>query len=300
MRPVTKTDSPFSLSAYLARRKKIVEEALEEYLPGEDMFPQEIVRAFRYSVFAGGKRLRPILCMAAAEAVGGTVDAVMPAACALELLHTYSLIHDDLPAMDDDDFRRGRPSCHRAFGEAVAILAGDALLTESFRLMAEAAAPSGRVLRVIREVADAAGWRGMVGGQVVDLDCGKTGMNPDTLHYIHTHKTAALIAASVRAGAILAGARTRELSMLTVYGNAVGLAFQIADDILDAGTDQRTGTGDTQESRRRITYPGLYGIASSKAQAEKLAGEAAGALKSFDTKAEPLRMIARFIVERED
>jgi geranylgeranyl diphosphate synthase, type II len=277
----------------------MVEEALEEYLPGEDMFPREIVRAFRYSVFAGGKRLRPILCMAAAEAVGGTSGAVMPAACAVELLHTYSLIHDDLPAMDDDDFRRGKPSCHRAFGEALAILAGDALLTEAFRLMAEAAAPSGRVLRVIREVADAAGWRGMVGGQVVDLNCGQKEMNEDTLHYIHTHKTGALIAASVRAGAILAGARVHELSKLTAYGNAIGLAFQIADDILDAETDQHPGGG-TEESSGRITYPGLYGIAASKAQAKKLAGEAAGALKGFDTKAQPLRAIAHYIVEREE
>src|SRR5512136_877011 len=225
------------LKKYLKERCTLVDEALGRYLPSEDDLPRSLHKSMRYSVFAGGKRVRPILLLAACEAAGGDIGMAMPAACAMEMIHTYSLIHDDLPAMDDDDFRRGNPTNHKVFGEAIAILAGDALLTEAFVLMSNPEyARSGdaeRVLPVIREIAHCAGSHGMVGGQVVDMESeGKNDIDLATVLYIHTHKTGALIKAAVKAGALLGGADEAGLNAMTKYGEAIGLAFQIADDIL--------------------------------------------------------------------
>jgi len=298
------TRNLISLDEYLESRKTLVDQALELYLPAESTEPPVIFRSARYSVFAGGKRLRPILCIGAAEAVGGPIDAVMPAACALELIHTYSLIHDDLPAMDDDDTRRGKPTSHRVFGEAVAILAGDALLTDAFRIIA-GHTPVGFVraetlLQVIQEVALAAGWFGMVGGQVVDIESEGKAPDEKTLHFIHTRKTGALITVSLRAGALLGGADADALDALTEYGRHVGLAFQIADDILNVEGDARSlgkGTG-SDRSRGKLTYPALVGVETSKRVASELVEKAVEDLRALDERAEPLRMIARFIVDR--
>ncbi|HNQ02428.1 MAG TPA: polyprenyl synthetase family protein [Syntrophales bacterium] len=296
--------NPKSLDEYLESRKTLVDQALEFYLPAESTEPSVIFRSARYSVFAGGKRLRPILCIGAAEAVGGPIDAVMPAACALELIHTYSLIHDDLPAMDNDDTRRGKPTSHKIFGEAVAILAGDALLTDAFRIIA-GRTPLGVVkpetlLQVIQELALAAGWFGMVGGQVADIESEGKAPEEKTLHFIHTRKTGALITVSLRAGALLGGADAAALDALTEYGRHVGLAFQIADDILNVEGDAKAlgkGTGSDRD-RGKLTYPALVGMETSKRVAAELVEKALGDLSALDERAEPLRMIARFIVER--
>jgi len=298
------TSNLLSLDEYLESRKTLVDQALELYLPAESTEPPVIFRSARYSVFAGGKRLRPILCIGAAEAVGGPIDAVMPAACALELIHTYSLIHDDLPAMDDDDMRRGKPTSHKVFGEAVAILAGDALLTDAFRIIA-GRTPVGAVraetlLQVIQEVALAAGWFGMVGGQVVDIESEGKALDEKTLSFIHTRKTGALITVSLRAGALLGGADADALDVLTEYGRHVGLAFQIADDILNVEGDAKAlgkGTG-SDRSRGKLTYPALVGVETSKRVAAELVEKAVEDLRPLDERAEPLRKIARFIVER--
>ncbi|WP_298439709.1 polyprenyl synthetase family protein [Geobacter sp.] len=293
------------LKSYLKERCALVDEALERSLPAEDELPFSIHRAMHYSVFAGGKRVRPILMLAACEAVGGTIADAMPAACAMEMIHTYSLIHDDLPAMDDDDFRRGRPTNHKVFGEAIAILAGDALLTEAFILMSspEYAARVGaeRLLPVIREIGHCAGSRGMVGGQVVDMESeGNREIDLATVQYIHTHKTGALMKASVKAGAILGGAGKEALEAMTRYGEAVGLAFQIADDILDIeGTTEQLGKdAGSDEARGKATYPAIMGLADSKRRARELVDIALAAVAPFGDRAEPLREIARYIVSR--
>ena len=291
------------LKEYLKSRCQLVDDALDRFLPKGDELPASLHGSMRYSVFAGGKRVRPILLLAACEAVGGQVPAALPAACAMEMIHTYSLIHDDLPAMDDDDFRRGNPTNHKVYGEATAILAGDALLTEAFILLArseDGPHPAAR-LRVIHEIAHASGSRGMVGGQVVDMESeGKGEIDLATLSYIHTHKTGALIRASVRAGAILGGASTESLAALTRYGEAIGLAFQIADDILDVeGTTEELGKdAGSDQARGKATYPALVGLEASKARAEELVQMALDALARFDERAEPLRAIASYIVKR--
>jgi geranylgeranyl diphosphate synthase type II len=254
-------------------------------------------------VFAGGKRVRPVLMLAACETVGGDLNQALPAACAMEMIHTYSLIHDDLPAMDDDDFRRGNPTNHKVYGEATAILAGDALLTEAFILLAgdQEHGDAAARLRVIHEIATASGSRGMVGGQVVDMESeGKGEIDLATLSYIHTHKTGALIRASVRAGAILGGATEQSLAALTHYGEAIGLAFQIADDILDVeGTTEELGKdAGSDQARGKATYPALVGLEASKARAQELVQMALDALSIFDQRAEPLRAIASYIVKR--
>src|ERR1035438_1816221 len=235
------------LKKYMNERCQLVDQALDRLLPREDELPVSLHKSMRYSVFAGGKRIRPILMLGACEAVGGNLEWAMPAACAMEMIHTYSLIHDDLPAMDDDDFRRGNPTNHKVFGEAIAILAGDALLTEAFKLIsspcfAPECAPAAR-LTVIHEIASCAGSYGMVGGQVVDMESeGKSDIDLPTVQYIHTHKTGALIKAAVVAGAILGGADEQKLAAITRYGAAAGLAFQIADDILDIeGNTEKIG-----------------------------------------------------------
>lgn len=289
--------------AYMKERTRAVDEALERSLPPETAPPETVHKAMRYSVFAGGKRLRPVLVIAGAEAVGGAMDHVMPTACAMELIHTYSLVHDDLPAMDDDDFRRGRPTSHKVFGDAMAILAGDGLLTLAFRLLAENLRPGmdGRVLRdVLVEVAEAAGTGGMVGGQVADLEAEGRQVTPEALDYIHLHKTAALIRASIRSGAALCGATPAQLQALAVAGMSLGLAFQIVDDILDmTGTTEQLGkTAGKDQVQQKATYPAIHGLAASRARAEALMGEALGALQPFGPPAEPLRALGRFILDR--
>jgi geranylgeranyl diphosphate synthase, type II len=297
-------DDGRALKEYLADRKAVVDRALATYLPGEENYPPMIFQAVRYSVLAGGKRLRPILCLAAAEAVGGKCGPILPAACALELIHTYSLIHDDLPAMDNDDYRRGRPTSHKVFGEDVAILAGDALLTEAFRLMTRRdlmpGMPPERLLGAIGEIAMAAGFFGMVGGQVLDVRPeGKT-VDLSTLHRIHGMKTGAMIRVSLRAGAILAGASEEQIESLSNYGEQIGLAFQIVDDILNVEGDRTLLGKETgsDAARGKVTFPALMGVAASRTQVHALIKEALYSLAFFDDRAEPLRRIARYLPER--
>jgi geranylgeranyl diphosphate synthase type II len=292
-----------SFESYLKERAQVVDQALERLLPPESRAPETIHKAMRYSVFAGGKRLRPVLVIAGAEAVGGRMDDVMPTACALELIHTYSLIHDDLPAMDNDDFRRGRPTSHKVFGEAMAILAGDGLLTLAFRLVADNWRPGmdpGVLRDVLVDVADAAGTDGMVGGQVADLEAEGRQIGAGMLDYIHLHKTAALIRTSIRVGARLAGASPAQLQALSVAGDDLGLAFQIVDDILDVtGTTEQLGkTAGKDQAQQKATYPAIHGLEASQARAARLVGEALQALAPLGPPAEPLRALARFIVER--
>jgi len=294
------------LRSYLSEKKKIVDEALEEYCPHPGGLASELVKAMRYSLFAGGKRLRPILCMAGASTVGGeeSESIVLPVACALEMIHTYSLIHDDLPAMDDDDWRRGRPTSHKVFGEAVAILAGDALLTEAFRLMAQQGS-SGRppphlLLRVINLIAICAGHQGMVGGQTVDIQSEGGEADASLVEFIHTHKTGALIFASVSAGAILGGGTEEEVNAIGSYGKKVGLAFQVADDILDVTGDSKTMGKDagSDERKGKITYPSVLGLDKAEDVKRELVKEAIKALDIFDQRADALRYIAKYIAER--
>lgn len=295
------------LKVYLKEKIALVDAALDQYLPTEEERPQSLHKAMRYSIFAGGKRVRPVLLLAACEAVGGAIARAMPAACAMEMIHTYSLIHDDLPAMDDDDFRRGRPTNHKVFGEAIAILAGDGLLTEAFKLMANpafsAGVDAGARMAVISEIATCAGSYGMVGGQVVDMESeGQPEMDLPTVQYIHTHKTGALIKASVVAGALLGGADEKQLAAIRRYGEAAGLAFQIADDILDIeGTTEEIGKdAGSDEARGKATYPAVMGLAAAKQEAKEMMDEALNALSRFGAEAEPLREIARYIVERKN
>lgn len=291
--------------AELLSRSKVIDQELDKYLHVPEEQPPVIHQAMRYSIFAGGKRLRPILVIAAAEAVGGKAGQVIPTACAMEMIHTYSLIHDDLPAMDNDDYRRGRLTSHKVYGEAVAVLAGDALLTGAFELMARndevAGIPSQAVSRVIREVAVAAGSRGMIGGQVVDMENEKKVIDADTLQYIHAHKTAALFRAALRAGAILAGADDRQLKALTDYADFMGLAFQITDDILDVeGSQEVTGKPVGSDERRgKSTYPALFGLEESKRQAQEAVNRAVDALHIFGAEADILRNIARYLLLRD-
>lgn len=293
------------LKAYLKEQCARIDAALDRFLPRETELPHSLHKAMRYSVFAGGKRVRPILMLAACQAVGGDSERSVPAACAMEMIHTYSLIHDDLPAMDDDDFRRGNPTNHKVFGEAIAILAGDALLTEAFKLVSDPRAndgcqPSG-LLAVIHEIANCAGSYGMVGGQVVDMESeGRHDIDLPTVQYIHTHKTGALIKASVVAGALLGGAAGEKLAAITRYGEAAGLAFQIADDILDIeGTTEEIGKdAGSDEARGKATYPAVMGVAAAREEAQAMMDEALRALELFGAEADPLREIARYIVQR--
>ena len=292
------------LKTYLAKKRAVVDEALKDLFPEPRGPAADVVKAMAYSLFAGGKRLRPILCMAGAEAVGGKGRIVLPLACALELIHTYSLIHDDLPVMDNDDLRRGKPTNHKVFGEAVALLAGDGLLTEAFRLMSAAGPAEGieplSLLRVIRLVAAAAGHEGMVGGQVVDIQSEGKQVEPHILEFIHTHKTGALIAASVTSGAILGGGKEEEIEAIARYGRHIGFAFQVADDILDVeGDSEKLGKGVGGDAKKqKITYPSVIGLASSKEIQKALVEQAIDALRSFDEKAAPLRKIAVYMIER--
>jgi geranylgeranyl diphosphate synthase type II len=292
------------IKAYLQRKRVIVDKALKDTFPKPEGDTADIVAAMEYSLFAGGKRVRPILCMAAAEAVGGVETDVLPLACALELIHTYSLIHDDLPVMDDDDLRRGKPTSHKVFGEALALLAGDGLLTESFRLMARMDIKPGLdplcLLRAIGIVAEAAGYQGMVGGQVLDIQWEGKDIAPSLVGHIHRRKTGALIAASATAGAVVGGGNEEEIGKIEEYGAKIGLAFQIADDILDIEGDTKTlgKTTGVDEKRKKITYPAAIGIEPSKSLAKQLIEEAVNALASFRVEADPLKYLAWYIIER--
>ena len=291
------------LKAYLQDRQKIVEEALEHYLPGENNIPDDIYKAVRYSVFNGGKRIRPILCLAAADAVGGDLGSVIPIACALELIHSYSLIHDDLPAMDNDDFRRGKPTCHKVFGEDIAILAGDALLTEAFVLLSrteKVRLSAEKRLTVIQEIAQAAGIDGMVGGQALDVLSEKFVPDEKTLREIHRRKTGALIAAAVKSGAIISGAPKEKIQALAEYGINVGLAFQIADDILNVEGDRELMGKETgsDAARGKLTYPSLMGLEKAKEKLTKHIDAAEVSLSDFDERARPLILIARYVRDR--
>jgi geranylgeranyl diphosphate synthase type II len=281
--------------------RSAVEAALDSLLPPESAAPAVIHQAMRYSVFAGGKRLRPILCVEAARIFLDPPAPVLPVACALEFIHTYSLIHDDLPALDNDDLRRGRPTCHKKFGEAMAILAGDALLTRAFEVLARAELSSERRAALVREIATAAGTvNGMVGGQVADLEAEGKPIDPNMLEYIHRSKTAALIRASVVSGAIAGGAETENVERLRRFGENIGLAFQVVDDILDVEESSATlgKTAGKDESQKKATYPALYGLEKSRETARTLLERAHTELAPFAARAQRLHELADFLVAR--
>jgi len=292
------------LKAYLAERRDLVNRALEGYLPAVRGPAFRVVQAMHYSLFAGGKRLRPILCLAAAEAVWGDPGEALPVACALEMIHTYSLIHDDLPAMDDDDLRRGQPTCHKQFDEATAILAGDGLLTEAFHTLA-AAAPNyaGReaaLVEVITLLAAAAGYQGMVGGQMLDLLAEGRQVTLKELETIHRLKTGALLTASLRSGALIGGGTRVQVALLTSYGEKFGLAFQVTDDLLDVeGEAAEMGKAPgMDEKRQKATYPALLGLDAAKEWARRLVAAAVAELEPLGEKAAPLAEIARYLLVR--
>jgi geranylgeranyl diphosphate synthase type II len=299
-----------NIKAYLKEKKILVDSFLESHF-APPLIPKILNDSIVYSISAGGKRIRPVLCIAAFESCAKDekvrIEDIIPYASALELIHTYSLIHDDLPAMDNDDLRRGKPTNHKVFGEGMAILAGDSLLTEAFYMLsnntrvASNFSPSA-ILRVIREIAMAAGIHGMVGGQAQDLLSEDAEPDAETLSFIHSHKTAALITASIRSGGILANCSDNELFGLTKYGENVGLAFQIIDDILDVeGETEVLGKPKgSDEKKKKMTYPRLYGIGKSREKAKELINDAVSALEIFSEKAEPLRAIARYMLERKN
>lgn len=293
----------FPLASYLESRRARVRAELERRLPGPAQAPASLHESVRYSLLAPGKMLRPILVIASAESVGGTADAVLPTACAMECIHVFSMIHDDLPCMDNDDYRRGRLTNHKVYGEALALLAGDALLALAFQWIAEndGSSPADRVLATLRVVARASGTLGMVGGQVVDMESQGKPVTAETLEYIHEHKTGALLTASVLAGALLAGATPVEIDALRQYGRHVGLAYQIADDILDiSGDEAKLGKPvGSDEERDKATYPKLYGLEESRRRAQHECDAALQGIAGFDRRADPLRAIARLVVERE-
>lgn len=289
---------------FLLERSHQVDEALDRLLPGVDQKPQSIHQAMRYSIFAGGKRLRPALCLEAGKVVGAPDRELTPVACAIEMIHTYSLIHDDLPALDNDDLRRGQLTVHKKFGEAIAILAGDALLTRAFQILSglDGVPPysEGR-LAAMREIACAVGTvNGMIGGQVADLEAEGETVSADVVQYIHSSKTGALIRASVRAGAVMGNASETEIEALTSYGTRIGLAFQIVDDILDMVSSREVlgKTPGKDRSRKKATYPALFGLDESRRRARGLVDEALRSLELFAEKADHLRELARFFVER--
>lgn len=294
-------DAPFNLGTYLAKGKAQVEEALDRFLPVT--YPERIYESMRYSLLAGGKRLRPILCLASCELAGGTWEMAMPTACAMEMVHTMSLIHDDLPAMDNDDYRRGKLTNHKVYGEDIAILAGDGLLAYAFELIAEAThnVPPQLILQVVARLGRTVGAAGLVGGQVVDLESeGKPDVTLDTLNFIHSHKTSALLEASVECGAILAGVEKADLDRLSRYARNIGLAFQIIDDILDitASKEVLGKTAGKDLEAGKATFPSLLGLEESRRQAQNLVEEAKAELSVFGTPALPLMAIADYITSR--
>jgi geranylgeranyl diphosphate synthase, type II len=306
--PMTSTQdltstTPFDLAAYLADRQPRVEAALDAAI--RPAYPDTIYAAMRYSLLAGGKRLRPILCLASCESIGGNSDLVLPMACALEMIHTMSLIHDDLPAMDNDDYRRGKLTNHKVYGEDIAILAGDGLLAYAFEYIATytQGVSADRVLKAIAHLAKAAGADGLVGGQVVDLESeGNPDITVETLTYIHNHKTGALFKSAVVCGAILGGATEPEIDKLTRFAHNIGLAFQIIDDILDiTATQAELGkTAGKDLEAQKATYPKLWGLEESKRQADKLVAEAKIILAEFGDRARPLQALADYITDRKN
>ncbi|BAY23812.1 farnesyl-diphosphate synthase [Calothrix sp. NIES-2100] len=298
----TPQTATFNLSAYLKERQQLCETALDRAIP--IVYPEKIYEAMRYSLLAGGKRVRPILCLATCEMTGGTIEMAMPAACAVEMIHTMSLIHDDLPAMDNDDYRRGKLTNHKVYGEDVAILAGDGLLALAFEFVATQTpldVPRDRVLQVVARLGRALGAAGLVGGQVVDLESeGKSDISEETLNFIHNHKTAALLEACVVCGGILTGVSPEDLQKLTRYAQNIGLAFQIVDDILDiTATQEQLGkTAGKDLKAQKVTYPSLWGIEESRTKAQQLIEAACAELDSFGDKAQPLKAIAHFIISR--
>jgi geranylgeranyl diphosphate synthase type II len=290
------------LNKTLEEGRRLADAALERLLPPAAEHPSIIHRAMRHSVFAGGKRLRPILAMEGARLIAGRLpEGAEELGAALEMLHTYSLIHDDLPALDNDDLRRGQPTCHKAFGEAMAILAGDALQTRAYEVLSRLRCAPERRVRIIEEIARATGTiEGMIGGQVMDLEAEHTKANAATLEYIHRSKTAALITASVASGGIYAGASEAEIEKLQRFGRAVGVAFQIADDVLDVtqSSEQLGKTAGKDVASEKATYPALFGIEESLRKADELVDFGCAALDSFGPRAETLKALARFLVER--
>ncbi|OGW37279.1 MAG: polyprenyl synthetase [Nitrospirae bacterium RBG_13_39_12] len=306
------------IKTYLKEKRELIDSYLKSYF-GTLFPPASLYEAMKYSIFAGGKRIRPILALTSYGVCGGNPEDIIPQAAAIELIHTYSLIHDDLPAMDDDELRRGNPTNHKVFGEAIAILAGDALVTEAFYMIAECGMrnaelkkpetritnseiriPHSAILRVICEVAMASGAYGMVGGQAQDILSENSEADKDVLNFIHLHKTAALITASVRMGPILADSDEDTLEALTIYGKNIGLAFQIIDDVLDVegNTEELGKTAGSDKKRKKMTYPLLYGVEVSRQKAQKLVSEALYALRKFSSKANPLVGIADYLIER--
>jgi len=280
---------------YLEDKKNIIDKALDQFLPSENKLPFIIHQAMRYSVFSGGKRVRPILTLITAELLDQEIEKVISAACGIELIHTFSLIHDDLPCIDNDDFRRGKPSNHKVFGEAIALLAGDALLVSGFELIAKNSEVKGikkqSIINLIKEISFYIGTANMLGGQVEDINPGNKNIKKEDLYNLYMKKTAALICVSIRAGAILSNANQRQLKALTRYGENIGLAFQIVDDMLDIMQDERV--------MKKPTFPNQYGIKESKNEADRLIKEAKDSLKIFNNKAETLKNLADYILLRE-
>jgi geranylgeranyl diphosphate synthase, type II len=290
------------LKETLEQGQRLADSALDRLVPKEDEHPVSIHKAMRHSVFAGGKRLRPVLCIEAGRMVAGSVpDGIDELGAALEMLHTYSLIHDDLPALDNDDLRRGRPTCHKVFGDAIAILAGDALQTQAYEVLARLRCPAEARVRIIEEIAHATGTiDGMIGGQVVDLEAEHAQPTTEMLEYIHRSKTAALITACLVSGGLYAGAKDRQVEKLRAFGKSIGLAFQIVDDVLDVTqTSEQLGkTAGKDAASEKATYPALFGIDASLQKADSLVKDAFAELESFGERAEPLKELARFLVER--
>lgn len=291
-----------NLKAYLVARQKQIDRALDRFLPKANTRPATIHRAMRYSLFAGGKRLRPILTLAAAEACGGKVENALPLACAMECIHTYSLVHDDLPSMDNDDFRRGRPTCHKVFGEGIAVLAGDALLTVAFEIVSRAKSTARYdMASLLREVAVAAGSQKLIAGQVADLEAEGKKADRAQLRYIHENKTSAILTTSVRLGAMSANANPKQLAAITKFGRALGLAFQVIDDILDVTqTSEKLGKSAGKDvAAHKATYPAIIGLEKSRVEARRLTRQAHGALSIFIKKSEQLHALANYLLERE-
>ncbi|HPC60077.1 MAG TPA: polyprenyl synthetase family protein [Verrucomicrobiota bacterium] len=296
------TTNGFDLDEFLARATQAVNRALDRFLPQATVRPATIHKAMRYSLFAGGKRMRPALCLAAAEACGGSWAEAMPLACAVECIHTYSLIHDDLPAMDNDDYRRGKPTCHKVFGEGIAILAGDALLTHAFEILAQSRGwPRYPHPRLVVELARAAGSLQLIAGQVEDLEAEGKKISASRLQYIHERKTSALLCCAVRLGGMSANCTPRHLRALTDFGYHVGLAFQVIDDILDVTqTSEKLGKTAGKDTRaKKATYPSIVGLEKSRQIAASLTQRAFAALKPFQGRARALEALARFLLQRD-